>query len=1121
MKCARCQHANEAGAKFCEECAAPLARVCAHCGHPLSATAKFCPECAHPAGRPETPPAVSRFGAPDSYTPKYLAERILTSKAAIEGERKQVTVLFADLRGSMEVVADRDPETARKLLDPVLEQMMEAVHRFDGTVNQVMGDGIMALFGAPLAHEDHAVRACYAALRMQESVKRYAEGVRRDHGVTLRIRVGLNSGEVVVRAIGNDLHMDYTAVGQTTHLAARMEQLADPGTVLITPDTLALAEGFVRVKPLGPIAVKGLPEPVPVFELTGTAAARTRLEAARARGFSPFVGRDAEIDRIRQAAEHAARGRGQIVAVVGEPGVGKSRLFYEFIHSHRTSGWLVLEASSVSYGKATPFLPVVDLLRRYLRIDERDDARTVRAKITGGLLTLDRALEDAVPALTWLFDALEPNDAYLHLDAAQRRRRAIESVKRVLLRESQVQPVLLVFEDLHWIDAETQEVLDRLVDGLPTTAVLLAVNYRPEYRHGWGGKTYYQQLRIDPLPPTSADELLATLLGTDASVRPLARLLIERTEGNPLFLEESVRALVETRALVGDPGAYRLLNPVTAIEIPGTVQAILAARIDRLPSERKRLLQAAAVIGKDVPVAVLEAIVDMSGSDVREALTELQTAEFLYEMRLFPDLEYTFKHALTHEVAYGSVLHDRRRALHAAIVEAIERLDDGRVSERVELLAHHAVRGGVTAKAVHYLFEAGKKALARSANREALEHFESALGALSTLPPSPAAVSQGLDIRIAMGPALIALKGASSPEVDALYQTALDTVVVLEDTSRRFPALWGAWYVRYTRGEYATALEAGTRLLEDAEAGGDSGRILEAHHAVWATLLGSGNPLVAVPHMERGMALYDPARHAAQTFLYGNHNAGACCRYQLSLAQWLLGYPDRASATARDALRFVDDLKHPLTTMIALWIIGCVQYLRGDRTALGPTIERQFALGHEHGFGTWMDSARVLLPVVRGERPGREALAGLHRYVQVEAASWRRVFVLCVLAELYVEAGDPDEGRRLLAEIDETTRQASFGPEVYRLEAELLLRSADNTTAEAERLLITAVDLARGRSQKSLELRAATSLARLWQRENKREAARRTLAPVYEWFTEGLETPDLQTARRLLAELDG
>jgi class 3 adenylate cyclase/tetratricopeptide (TPR) repeat protein len=1120
MKCAQCHHENESGAKFCEECAAPLRRACTNCGRHLSATAKFCPECAHPTGRTEAPRSASRFGAPDSYTPKYIADRILTSKAAIEGERKRVTVLFADLRGSMEMIADRDPEAARRLLDPVVEQMMGAVHRFDGTVNQVMGDGIMALFGAPLAHEDHAVRACYAALRLQESVKRYAETVRREHGVMLSVRVGLNSGEVVVRAIGNDLQMDYTAVGQTTHLAARMEQLAEPGTILLTPETLALAEGFVDVKPIGPITIKGLAQPMPVFQLTGVAAAHTRLETARARGFSAFVGRDTEMQQIQQAADQAGRGHGQIVAVVGDAGVGKSRLFYEFIHSARTNGWLVLEAGSVSYGKATPFLPVVNLLRRYLRIDARDDARAVRAKTTGGLLTLDRGLDEAIPAVTWLLDALDTDDAFLQIEAAQRRRRAIDAVKRLMLRESQVQPLLLVFEDLHWIDAESQDVLDRLVDALPTASVLLAVNYRPEYRHDWGSRSYYRQLRIDPLPPQTADALLTSLLGTHPSVRPLTRLLIQRTEGNPLFLEESVRALVETRALVGERGAYELVNPLTAVEVPGTVQAILAARIDRLSPELKRLLQAASVIGKDVPVPVLEAIADMTPSDVHQGLSELQAGELLYETRLFPDLEYTFKHALTHEVAYGGVLHDRRRTLHAAIVEALERMPDDRTSDRIELLAHHAVRGGVTAKAVHYLCESGKRAVARSANREALGFFESALDILATLPESTATIADGLRIRMAMGPALTALKGGASPEVEALYQSAFDSMVKLDASSDRFPVLWNLWYVRYTRGEYPEAREAGTRLLEEAQAGGDSGQLLEAHHSMWATLLAAGDARAAIPHMEHGIALYDPDRHASQVLLYGGHNAGACCRYQLALGTWVLGYPDRSAQAARDSLRFVDDLKHPLTTTIALWFVACVQYLRGDSTAARHIVDQLIALGTEHGFDIWMDSARVLRPMLGGERLDLTVLTDLHRQLQeTQTAMWRRMFCFCVLAELYGEAGYPDEGRRMLSQIADVHRQASLGPEVYRLEAELVLRGASGATGEAERLLISAVELARSRGARSLELRAATSLARLWQRQGRSDEARRTLAPIHDWFREGLDTRDLQEARRLLAEL--
>src|SRR6266852_4288028 len=483
----------------------------------------------------------------------------------------------------MELLADRDPEEARQLLDPALERMMDAVHRYEGTVNQVMGDGIMALFGAPIAHEDHAVRACYAALRIQETVKHYAAEVQRTQGVPIHIRIGLNAGEVVVRAIGSDLHMDYTAVGQTTHLAARMEQMALPGSILLTQTALSLVEGYVQVTPLGPVPVKGLAAPIEVFELVGASGIRRRLQATAARGLTRFVGRDTEFAVLVQALERAGAGHGQVVAAVGEAGVGKSRLVYELVHSHHTQGWRVLESASVSYGKATPYFPVVDLLKRYAHVEEHDDPRTVRAKVTGQVLTLDETLQDTVPALLSLLDALPEDSPFLTLDPPQRRQRTLEALKRVLLRESQVQPLLLVFEDLHWIDAETQALLDSLVESLPTTRLLLLVNYRPEYQHGWGSKTYYTQLRLDPLPPASADDFLHALLGDDPSLAPLKQLLIARTEGNPFFLEESVRILVEIGVLAGERGAYRLAQASPTVQVPATVQAVLAARIDRLP----------------------------------------------------------------------------------------------------------------------------------------------------------------------------------------------------------------------------------------------------------------------------------------------------------------------------------------------------------------------------------------------------------------------------------------------------------------------------------------------------------------------------------------------------------
>ncbi len=729
MKCPRCQHESPPNAKFCAQCATPLARDCARCGTRLPTNAKFCPECAHPVTAAVEP----RFASPAEYTPKHIAEKILSSKGALEGERKQVTVLFADLKGSMELLADRDPEEARRLLDPVLTRMIDAVHRYDGTVNQVMGDGIMALFGAPLAHEDHGLRACYAALAMQIAIRQLTGEVRRDHDVEVRIRVGLNSGEVVVRAIGSDLHMDYTAVGQTTHLAARMEQLAAPGTIMFTAETLRLVEGLVDFKPLGPTSVKGLTEPVETFQLVGAGPIRSRLQAAAARGLSPLVGRQTELETLHTLREKVAVGRGQIVGVVGEPGVGKSRLYWEFVHSEMVANWKILTGGSVSYGKATAWLPLINLLRAYFDLDERDTGEVLRERVTNRLLALGEVFRPAIAAILTVLEAPVDDEAWRKLDPAQRRQRTLDAVKRLLLRESQEQPLLLLMEDLHWIDSETQALLDSLVDGLPAARILLLVSYRPEYQHGWGGKTYYTQLRLDPLPAGSAEELLRTLLGDDAALSPVVRLLIERTEGNPFFLEESVRSLLETRVLFGERGVCRLVRPVASIQVPATVQAVLAARIDRLPPAEKHLLQSAAVIGKDVPLMLLEAITEEPDDELRRRLTHLQAAEFLYETSLFPESEYTFKHALTLEVAYESLLRESRRVLHERVLDALERLYADRVAEKVELLAHHAVRGQAWACASRYLYQAGEKALAQNRPWAARSFFQSTVEALDHL----------------------------------------------------------------------------------------------------------------------------------------------------------------------------------------------------------------------------------------------------------------------------------------------------------------------------------------------------------------------------------------------------
>jgi class 3 adenylate cyclase/predicted ATPase len=1117
MRCPRCRQENPQQAKFCSECGANLVAHCAACGAELSAAAKFCGQCGAPAGSVQP-----GFASPQSYTPKHLAERILS--AGVEGERKQVTVLFADMKGSMELLVERDPEEARKLLDPVLERMMEAVHHYEGTVNQVMGDGIMALFGAPLAHEDHAVRACYAALRIQGAIRSYAEEMRRRYGIEIRVRVGLNSGEVVVRSIGSDLRMDYTAVGQTTHLAARMEQLALPGTVRLTASTLALAEGYIEVKPLGPVPVKGIADPVEVYDLVGAGSARTRLQAARIRGLTRFVGRDAEMALLRAAAEQARGGRGQLVAVVGEPGIGKSRLFYEFVHSHHTHGWLTVESGSVSYGKATPYLPLADLLRNYFRIETRDDVRAIRAKVTGNLLTLDEGLQDAVAPALWLFDALSEDSAFLRLEPAERRRQTLAAAKRVLLRESRVQPLVLVIEDLHWIDGETQAFLDSLIESLPGVSILLAVNYRPEYRHGWGGKSCYRQLRIDPLPVESAYEFLRGLLGRDPSVAALEPLLVERTQGNPLFIEESVRTLFETGALAGARGAYQLTKPLQAISMPATVQSILAARIDRLAPEDKRLLQAAAVIGTDVPYALLHAIADLPNDALRLGLTRLQAAEFVYEARLFPELEYSFKHALTHEVAYGSVLQEKRQALHARIVESIERLYADRLAEQVDLLAHHSSRAGLDAKAVSYLHQAGERAVGRSANREALGFLERALALLEKLPQTPENLNRALDIRVAIGTPLIALKGATSQEVEDSYLRGKELMDRLGNQSQRFPLMWGLWYLRFTRGEYPQALPISEQLLAAAQESGDSGQLVEAHHSFWPLLCAVGDAQGALGHIDRGLALYDPDRHAFQSHVYAGHDPGACAHFHCAMVRWTIGLADSAVISMRSAHALAERLKHPLTTVAATWFEVWLHCQRGESEAAREGAERLMALAESHGFSkAWTDIVVVVRQAADPRAMSDDSLDEVRRRLEWSGATaTRKIFSLCTLAELYGKAGRAVDGRAVLASINEGPRQGYYGPEVNRIEGELLLKSNPPDAAAAERLFLKAIDVARTRGQLSLELRASLSLARLWQGQQRdEEKVHRLIAGVYGKFTEGLNTLDLRTAKVLLGELEG
>jgi class 3 adenylate cyclase/tetratricopeptide (TPR) repeat protein len=1128
MHCPSCGFENPEGLKFCNECGTPLLARCAQCGFANQPQAKFCGECgaalSSPVRASTTPPLAPRPHIPLTYTPGHLAEKILTSKAALEGERKQVTVLFADLKGSMELLADRDPEDARAILDPVLERLMDAVHRYEGTVNQVMGDGIMALFGAPIAHEDHAVRACYAALAMQEAIRRYSEEVRRARGLEVQIRVGLNSGEVVVRAIGNDLHMDYSAIGQTTHLAARMEQLAPPGSTRLTAETLRLAEGWIQVTPLGPVPVKGLPAPVEVCELVGADPAHTRLQAFAARGLTPFVGRQAELAALHQALEQAVAGHGQVVAVIGEPGVGKTRLFHEFTHTSRTQGWLLLESRSTSYGQATPYLPIIDLLKAYFQLEDRDDGRRMRERLTGRLLTLDPAFGPTVPAFLALLEVPVEDPHWQALDPSQRRQRTLEALKRVLLRESQVQPLLLVFENLHWIDTESQAFLDSLMDSLPAARLLLLVNYRPEYQHGWGNKTYYTQLRLDPLPPASAEAMLQSLLGAEADLAPLTQRLIARTQGNPFFLEESVRTLVETQVLVGEPGAYRLAKALRNIQVPATVQTVLAARLDRLPPEEKQLLQTAAVIGTEMPLALLQAIAEVPEAPLRLGLTHLQAAEFLYETRLFPEIEYTFKHALTQQVAYETLLQERRRALHARIVEALEALSGDRMAEQVERLAHHALRGEVWDKAVAYFRQAGEQAMAHSAHREAVAAFEQALVALQHLPNSHDTLEQAIDLRLALRHALYPLG-----ELGRVLVVLQDAQALAEPLGDQHRLGWVAVYLLAHFGqarELDQALASGQRALAIAADLGNVGLTVTAQCYLATGYHCLGDYRQSMEFSRKNMeSLHGALLHERFGLL-----SLAAVHSRLSLVHSLAECGDfiEGRVPAEEGVQIAEAADHPYSRVHAYWAVGFRALRQGDLQHALPVLERALALAQEAHL-------RLLVPCVAAPLGAAYALAGrtaeamplLEQAVEQAVAMrfrFHHALRMVWLGEAYLCAGRLDEAgtqAQCALELSRAHQERDHEAYALRLLGEVAAHRSSPEGKQAEAYYRQALALAHKLGMRPLMAHCHLGLGTLYLKIGRREEAKAELFAAIELYRAMEMIFWLPQAEAALARMEG
>jgi predicted ATPase len=975
------------------------------------------------------------------------------------------------------------------------------------------------MFGAPVAHEDHPQRALHAALAIQDELRRYGEKTIGAGRPVLEARIGINTGGVVLRTVNTGAHTEYSPVGHAANLAARLQTVAPAGGVVVSDDTRRLVADYFELRHLGPASLRGIAEPVNVYEVMSARLLRGHFDVAARRGLTRFVGRGRELEQLRCALEQSMGGHGRIVAVVAEAGTGKSRLFYEF-KAILPAECKVLEAYSVSHGKASAWLPVLELLRDYFGFRDIDEPAMRREKVQAVLDELDPGLEDVRRYLFGLLGIVEGADPLAQMDPQLRRQRMLNAIKRIILRESLKQPVVVVFEDLHWIDEQTQALLDLLADSIASSRVLLLVNYRPEYRHEWGNKSHYVQLGLNPLGRESAEELLKALLEDAIEMQPLKRLIIERTGGNPFFIEEMVQALFDQRILVRN-GRVRVTRWPSQIRIPLTVQGILVARIDRLSGQQKELLQTLAVIGRESRLGLIRQVASTAEPQLESLLAHLRASEFIYEQPGRADTEYIFKHGLTQEVAYNSLLIERRKLLHERTGRGLESMFADQLDDHVSELAHHYSHSENIEKAVEYLGRAGQQALQRCAYAEAISTLNAGMDLLQKLPDSPKRIQQELPLQLALGPVLMAIKGIAATEVERAYTRARELCEQLGDRPELFQVLFGLYAVYFVRGEMRPAHDLATQLLRRAQSADDPVRLMFAHLALGFTSYQRGELLLARHHIEKALPLYDRERRLA--FRLGGTDSEVMCLSYLAFTLWTLGYPDQALKRVNDAIGLARELSHPFSLVFAEDFTGFLHLYRREAPSAQEHGETVIALSTEHGMTEFFDEATFVCgAAMAGQGRIERGTAQMQDALRASGLALRRPTLLIWLAEAYMEGGRFDGGLRALAEAlttGEEHEDHQDEPEKHRVKGELLLRHNHSGVAEAHNCFQRAIEIARQQSAKSYELRATISLARLLASQGRGDEARTMLAEIYNWFTEGFDAADLKEAKALLDEL--
>jgi class 3 adenylate cyclase/predicted ATPase len=1156
MRCPQCHTENKAGRRFCAACGQALALACPVCGFVNDPGDRFCGGCGQ-ALTAIPPPELTH---PLSITPpeEQLVTPATSSPVAPQPpnpERRQLTVMFCDLVGFTPLAERLDPEDLREVVQAYQQTCAEVIQRFEGHIAQLLGDGLLVYFGWPQAHDDDAQRAVQAGLGILEAMQTLNTRLERDKGLHLAVRVGIHTGLVVVGEMGGGGRQEQLALGDTPNLAARLQGLAAPDTVVISAATHRLVQGYFTAAALGPQVLKGVAAPVPVYRILRATAAQSRLDVAAATGLTPLVGRESEVALLLERWEQSQAGLGQVVLLSGEGGIGKTRLV-EVLHQRvvsEDSPRLAFRCSP--YHTNSAMYPVIEHLQRLLQF-QREDSREVKLRKLEEALILEpspptgervgvrgpdrqptlsltltlsqREREERLEVVSLLAALLSvpiPEGRYppLLLSPQQQRQRTQDALVAWLLAEAERQPVLAVWEDLHWVDPSTLELLGLVIDQAPTARLLTLVTYRPEFRPPWAPRSYLTQLTLGRLPRPQVETMVRQLTGGKPLPAEVLAQVIARTDGVPLFVEELVKMLLESGLVWEEADRYVLTGPLLPLAIPATLQDSLMARLDRLSTARA-VAQLGAVLGREFAYELIQAVALMDEATVQRGLAQLVNAELLYQRGRPPQAQYRFKHTLIQETAYQSLLKSTRQQYHQRTAQVLVERFPETVETQPELAAHHYTEAGLNAQAVAYWQRAGQHALQSSANPEAVQHLTTGLALLAMLPETPVRAQQEIELQIALGPALTATKG-QAPEVEQTYARARELCRQVSETPQLFPTLRGLCWFYVSRGALQTARELAEQLLGLAQREAAPTPLLEAHNALGTTLFFLGEYAAAWTHLEQGVALTDPATQRAEVL---RHDVvpGVTCLAFAAWALWCLGYPTQAVQRSHEALALAQELAHPQSLAQARHWAAFLHHRRREVPAVQVQADALLTLATAQGFPLFVGYGRCWRGwALAMQGHGAAGLAQLRQGLAALLAmglTLSQPFCLVLLAEAAGHAGQVEEGLRLLAETLmalEASGRGDLLAEVYRLQGALLLQQTAQDTTQAEASFQQALAIARRQQAKSWELRAAISLSRLWQQQGKREEARELLAPIYGWFTEGFDTADLQEAKTLLNEL--